>query len=98
MSHHVYKPMLAKVADEAFNDKDWIFEIKWDGFRAISYVFDKLSIKSRNEKELKYTFPELVEITRLAHDVVVDGEIVVMNEGRPDFQLLQERGQVVSER
>ena len=38
MSRRVYRPMLAKVADKAFTDKDWIFEIKWDGFRAISYM------------------------------------------------------------
>jgi bifunctional non-homologous end joining protein LigD len=98
MSRHVYKPMLAKVADKAFTDKDWIFEIKWDGFRAISYMNEALSVKSRNERELKYSFPELAELTRLARNLVVDGEIIVMREGKPDFQALLERGQAVSER
>ena len=51
--------MLAKDAPAAFSDKDWIFEIKWDGFRAISYIDHTFSVKSRNEKELKYNFPEL---------------------------------------
>ena len=56
----------------------------------------KLTIKSRNEKELKYNFPELAEITKLANNIVVDGEIVVMSEGKPDFQALLERGKAVS--
>jgi DNA ligase D-like protein (predicted ligase)/DNA ligase D-like protein (predicted 3'-phosphoesterase) len=98
MSRHVYKPMLAKVADKAFTDKDWVFEIKWDGFRAISYVEEELSVKSRNDKELKYNFPELAELSLLAKNLVVDGEIVVMREGKPDFQALLERGQAVSPR
>ena len=96
MSRHIYKPMLAKEASDAFTDKDWIFEIKWDGFRAISYIEEKFSVKSRNEKELKYNFPELSELTNLASNIVVDGEIVVMSDGKPDFQALLERGQVVS--
>ena len=96
MSRHIYKPMLAKVAADAFTDKDWIFEIKWDGFRAISYIDETFSVKSRNEKELKYNFPELSELTNLASNIVVDGEIVVMSEGKPDFQALLERGQAVS--
>lgn len=91
-----YKPMLAKLAPQPFSGKDWFFEIKWDGFRAIAYVNDELSLRSRNQKELKYNFPELEELTQLAHDVVLDGEIVVMKEGKPDFQALLERGQATS--
>ncbi len=97
MSRHIYRPMLAKVAPDAFTDKDWIFEIKWDGFRAISYVDESFSVKSRNEKELKYNFPELSELTKLGSNIVIDGEIVVMSEGKPDFQALLERGQAVSQ-
>jgi bifunctional non-homologous end joining protein LigD len=97
MSRHTYKPMLAKVALEPFSDKDWIFEIKWDGFRAIAYINKELSLKSRNDKELKQNFPELTEITQLASNLVVDGEIVIMQDGKPDFQTLLERGQAVSE-
>ncbi len=96
MSRHIYKPMLAKDASNPFSDKDWIFEVKWDGFRAIAYIDEELSIKSRNENELKHNFPELAELTQLANGLVVDGEIVVMSEGKPDFQSLLERGQAVS--
>jgi len=97
MSRHIYRPMLAKVAEEAFSDKDWFFEVKWDGFRAIAYVEDPFSLKSRNEKELKDSFPELQELKKLAKNIVVDGEIIVMREGKPDFQSLLERGKAVSE-
>ena len=96
MSRHIYRPMLAKVAEEAFSDKDWLFEVKWDGFRAIAYIEETFSLKSRNEKELKQNFPELQELSKLASNIVVDGEIIVMREGKPDFQSLLERGQAVS--
>ena len=96
MSRHIYRPMLARVAPKPFSDTDWIFEIKWDGFRAIAYVEEPYSLKSRNGKELKHNFPELEELNRLSSNVVVDGEIVVMREGKPDFQALLERGQAVS--
>jgi len=96
MNRHIYKPMLAKNAPNAFTDKDWIFEIKWDGFRAITYINENFSVKSRNEKELKNNFPELLELTKLAGDIVVDGEIVVIKDGKPDFQTMLERGQAVS--
>jgi len=97
MSRHVYRPMLARVAEKAFSGKDWIFEIKWDGFRAIAYIDKELSLKSRNGKELKYNFPELSELQQLSSNVVVDGEIVVLTEGKPDFQGLLKRSQAVSE-
>ena len=97
MSRHIYRPMLAKVAEASFSDKDWFFEVKWDGFRAIAYIEESFSIKSRNEKELKDTFPELQELKKLAKNIVVDGEIIVMREGKPDFQSLLERGKAVSE-
>jgi bifunctional non-homologous end joining protein LigD len=91
-----YKPMLAKLAPQPFSDNDWIFEIKWDGFRAIAYVNQELRLKSRNQKELKYNFPELEELTKLTQRVVLDGEIVVVKDGKPDFQALLERGQATS--
>jgi DNA ligase D-like protein (predicted ligase)/DNA ligase D-like protein (predicted 3'-phosphoesterase) len=96
MSRHRYRPMLAKVASEAFSDRNWVFEVKWDGFRAIAYIEETFSLKSRNEKELKQSFPELQQLKKLANNIVVDGEIVVMKAGKPDFQSLLERGQAVS--
>jgi DNA ligase D-like protein (predicted ligase)/DNA ligase D-like protein (predicted 3'-phosphoesterase) len=93
MKQH-YKPMLAQSAEAPFNSKDWIFEVKWDGIRAISYINDELSIRSRNDKEVKYNFPELEELKNLARNTVVDGEIVVIKEGKSDFQTLIERSRL----
>jgi DNA ligase D-like protein (predicted ligase)/DNA ligase D-like protein (predicted 3'-phosphoesterase) len=90
--------MLAKDAEKPFSGKDWVFEIKWDGFRAISYVEAPFSVKSRNQKELKQNFPELEQLRHLGQGLVVDGEIVIMKNGKPDFQSLLERGQAVSQR
>ncbi|VVB95853.1 DNA ligase [uncultured archaeon] len=88
-----YNPMLASPADAPFSSDDWIFEVKWDGIRAISYVNEKLSIRSRNQKELIDNFPELNELKELASNTVLDGEIVVMKDGKPDFQSLIQRMQ-----
>ena len=93
-----YKPMLAQSAVGPFNSKDWIFEVKWDGIRAISYVNDELSIRSRNDKELRFNFPELEELKTLARNVVLDGEIVVIRDGIVDFQTLIERSKLTSTR
>jgi DNA ligase D-like protein (predicted ligase)/DNA ligase D-like protein (predicted 3'-phosphoesterase) len=90
-----YKPMLAKEASRPFSGKDWIFEIKWDGFRAIAYVDEEVSLRSRNNKELIDNFPELEELKKLTKNVVLDGEIVVIKNGKADFQALQERGKAV---
>src|SRR3972149_4263594 len=91
-----YKPMLARLAPAPFSDKDWIFEVKWDGFRAIAYVNEEVSLRSRNDKELIDNFPELKELSQLAQHTVLDGEIVILNKGKVNFQALLERGRVVS--
>lgn len=96
MSHGHYKPMLARPSSKPFSDDDWIFEIKWDGFRAIAYVNEGLSLRSRNGKELRHDFPELGELRGLTRNVVLDGEIVIMKGGRADFGALLERGKADS--
>ena len=93
-----YKPMLAKSVSKPFSGVDWLFETKWDGFRAIAYVDDVFTVQSRNAKELKHFFPELEELKQLAKNVVVDGEIVVIKKGKVDFHALQERGHLTSAR
>ncbi len=75
-----YRPMLAKEVDRPFSDKDWIFEIKWDGFRAIAYVNDEVNLISRNDIDLIHNFPEFQELKRLTHNVVLDGEIVIIKD------------------
>jgi DNA ligase D-like protein (predicted ligase)/DNA ligase D-like protein (predicted 3'-phosphoesterase) len=93
-----YKPMLGNPAKEPFVSKDWIFEVKWDGIRAVSYVNTELSIRSRNGKELKDKFPELAELKDIAMNTVLDGEIIVMQDKKTDFQTLLERSRVTSDR
>jgi len=91
-----YKPMLARTAEAPFSSAEWIFEVKWDGMRAIAYINDELSIRSRNQKELQKNFPELQELKELAENVVLDGEIIIMRDGKVDFQTLIQRIQARS--
>lgn len=83
--------MLSRSANGPFNGDGWYFEIKWDGVRAIAYIDDVLSLRSRNDRELAGQFPELSELMNLAPHTVLDGEIVVMSGGRPDIQALLPR-------
>jgi DNA ligase D-like protein (predicted ligase) len=93
------KPMLAKTARKPFSSPDWIFEVKWDGIRAISYIDTKLSIRSRRGNELLGAFPELTELKELVSSkAILDGEIVVLRGSKPDFQLAIERFNAPQER
>jgi len=92
MPHHI-RPMLATLTDKPFDDKDWSFEIKWDGYRAITEISHGVAnIYSRNNLSFNDRFPSLVaSLNGFAKDVVFDGEIVVVDKaGRSSFQLLQE--------
>ena len=87
--------MLAKESDKPFSDKDWIYEIKWDGYRAIAEVNNKeVKLYSRNGNSFLTAYPEVVEeLSKMKLNAVLDGEIVVLNEqGNPDFHKLQEYG------
>jgi bifunctional non-homologous end joining protein LigD len=84
--------MLASETDQAFDDEDWVFEIKWDGYRAIAEKNRSgISLYSRNGLNFLHTYaPVAEELKRIEPDAIIDGEIVVLNEeGNPDFQLLQ---------
>lgn len=84
--------MLATETDVPFDHKDWIFEIKWDGYRAIAEVDGKkVSLYSRNGNSFNASYPIVVDaLSKLGIKAVLDGEIIVENEkGIPDFQLLQ---------
>jgi bifunctional non-homologous end joining protein LigD len=86
--------MLATLIDEPFDDPQWLFEIKWDGYRALCTVEEgKLTLVSRNGLDMLKRFPELQELaTAFASiPVMVDGEIVSLDaKGRSSFQRLQE--------
>src|SRR5688500_4635087 len=87
------EPMLATLATKAFDDDDWLFEIKWDGFRVQAVVDDgKVKIWTRGLKDAETYFPTLLSPPRWieATQAIVDGEVVAVDEdGRPDFSLLQ---------
>ncbi|OLC88162.1 MAG: ATP-dependent DNA ligase [Gemmatimonadetes bacterium] len=88
------EPMLAKIADEVPHDGDFLFEPKWDGFRAIVFRSkDDVFIQSRDLRPLDRYFPELHEVLleRLPGGVVVDGEIVMPTKHGLDFGGLQMR-------
>ncbi|MEX1169205.1 MAG: DNA ligase D [Chloroflexota bacterium] len=89
------EPMLATLASKPFSDPDWLYEIKWDGFRVQAVVADrKVRIWTRNLKDAATYFPRLLTPATWieAREAIVDGEVVALDEaGRPDFGLLQER-------
>ena len=86
-----FPPMLAATAPAPFSGDGWLFEIKWDGVRAIAAAGEKVSLRSRNDRDLAGQFPELSELQKLAPGTVLDGEIVVMSGGKPDMQALLPR-------
>ena len=86
--------MLAKRVSELPEGDDWIFEPKWDGFRALVFRDrDEILIQSRDEKPLERYFPELLDPLRkaLPAKCVLDGEIVIVKDDSLDFDLLQLR-------
>ena len=93
------KPMLATAIDEPFNDKQWVFEVKWDGVRSIFFLHKTkriFEIKSRSDKTITSRYPELIEPLTSAincqESIVLDGEIVVLDKnGLPNFQKHQMR-------
>ena len=91
----VIHPMLATLVDEAFSSDEWLFELKWDGYRAVAFVDKgKVRLVSRNQNEFTPEFPELQEIASRvkAKHAVLDGEIVALDEqGRPSFSMMQQR-------
>src|SRR6202012_293223 len=85
-------PMLCTLTKEPVDDPEYLYEIKWDGYRIISYVSKgKVRMDSRSAKDYTTRYPPVVEaLQRLGHDAVVDGEVVVFNKaGLPDFDALQ---------
>lgn len=86
------KPMLATLTEKAFDSSDWIFEIKWDGYRMISGLNKgEITLTSRNFISYTRKFPTIVKSLKLIKvNAVLDGEIVVIDDaGVSNFQLLQ---------
>jgi bifunctional non-homologous end joining protein LigD len=89
------EPMKATLATKPFRDEDWLYEVKWDGYRVEAVLRDgKVSLFTRNGNNAEAYFPRLLTPPSWidAREAIVDGEVVALDEqGRPDFSLLQER-------
>jgi bifunctional non-homologous end joining protein LigD len=88
-------PMLATSVDEPFDSPDWLFEIKWDGYRAVAFLEKGLArLISRNQNDLTAQYPDLHDLSKFlnANTAILDGEIVALDEhGRSSFSLMQQR-------
>lgn len=87
-------PMLA-AAGEAFDSDEFAFEVKWDGTRALAFVDapGRYRLLNRRRVDITDRYPELSVAGELPPGTVLDGEIVVLKGGKPDFQALQSREQ-----
>jgi bifunctional non-homologous end joining protein LigD len=87
--------MLAEPVAEAFDGAEWLFEIKWDGYRAIAFLEGgKVRLVSRNQNDLTARYPELKDMAQLikAKTAILDGEVVALDEeGKASFSLMQQR-------
>jgi bifunctional non-homologous end joining protein LigD len=89
------EPMLATPADRPFSDPNWLFEIKWDGVRALARIENgDLALRSRNAIDITKRYPELACLPSAlaARQAIIDGEIVALDaQGHSSFERLQER-------
>jgi bifunctional non-homologous end joining protein LigD len=88
-------PMLATLVDKPFDNPQWLFEIKWDGYRAVAFLEGgKARLVSRNQNDMTSQFSELRDLPKhvRARTAILDGEIVALDvAGRPSFSLMQQR-------
>ncbi len=88
-------PMLATAIEKPFDNPEWLFEIKWDGYRAVAFIGEgRVRFVSRNQNDLTGQYPELATLPQFikARRAILDGEIVALDdEGRPSFSLMQQR-------
>lgn len=87
-----FQPMLATLVDKPFDREGWVYEIKWDGYRAVAFLNDgKADLRSRNDKSFVEKFYPVVDaLKKWKINAIVDGEVVVLGEkGTSDFGDLQ---------
>lgn len=88
--------MLARRVEEPFDSPEFLFEIKWDGYRCLAFVGDVVFLQSRGGLDMSPWFPELAAALRALGEVpaLLDGEVVAWRDGRPDFAALQRRARL----
>ncbi|HEV3037050.1 MAG TPA: hypothetical protein VHA33_04620 [Candidatus Angelobacter sp.] len=82
----VIHPMLATLVEQPFDDDQWLFEVKWDGYRAVTFIQDgKVRLVSRNQNQLTGEFPEIAKAAGAlkVENAILDGEVVALDE-KPD--------------
>ena len=85
-------PMLCTLTKEVLNSPEYLYELKWDGYRIVSSISNKnICIASRSSLDYTKKYPPIVQALKdLGHEAVLDGEVVVFNDqGKPDFDALQ---------
>jgi bifunctional non-homologous end joining protein LigD len=89
-----YRPMLATLATEVPHGDDWLYEVKWDGYRAISYLErGAATLLSRKDNDLTGRFPQIAKALGALPDCVLDGEVCALDEqGRSSFSAMQQLG------
>jgi bifunctional non-homologous end joining protein LigD len=86
------EPMLAKLSPAPFDSDAWWYELKWDGFRALAFMeAGKVRLVGRRGTDFTPRFPELDVLKKLPAGTVLDGEIVHLTNGKPDFHALLNR-------
>lgn len=86
------KPMLISEMTEPFNDPDWIYELKLDGIRCIAYLDKDTELRNKRNDRLLFKVPELIDICHQVKErCILDGELVILKNGVPDFYELQKR-------
>lgn len=92
-------PMLATAA-EPFDSPEHQFEVKWDGTRCLAFIDgpDKIRLQNRRDIEMRSRYPELAVLRGVPAGTVLDGEIIVLEDGRPSFPRLQQREHLLDPR
>lgn len=89
--------MLATATDALPTGPEWVHEVKWDGMRVLADVHDgAVVLRSRTGNDITASFPELAGLGQTYADLLLDGEVVVLDDGRPSFAALGERMHVRS--
>lgn len=85
-------PMLLHEVKEPFDDKEYIYELKLDGIRCIAYLGKEVVLQNKRFKDVTEIYPELSDMCKcVKKNTVLDGELVVLTDGKPDFYALQKR-------